>query len=107
VKRVKFSPLAEKEAADAAEWYDARRTGLGDEFLASVRLAVDRLKHLPELGPPFSFTRSGKTIRRLLIDGFPYSPCYFDLGTHLQVLAVAHSSRRPGYWLARVSRAHR
>lgn len=101
VKRTQFSPLAEEEAADAAEWYDARRAGLGNEFLTSVRLGADRLDQLPDLGTPFTMTGSGKTIRRLLIDGFPYALCYLDLGTHRQVIAVAHTGRKPGYWLAR------
>jgi len=103
VKRTRFSPLAEEEAADAAEWYDARRAGLGDEFLISVRLGADRLGELPDLGVPFTLTRSGKTIRRLLIDGFPYALYYLDLGPHRQVIAVAHTGRKPGYWFARTA----
>jgi hypothetical protein len=29
---------------------------------------------------------------------------FVDLGDHVRILAVAHSKRRPGYWLDRVGK---
>ena len=40
-------------------------------------------------------------LRRILLVGFPYAVFYsLDVGT-IVVLAVAHQSRRPGYWRGR------
>jgi len=74
--RVKFAPLAEEEAADAAEWYESRGTGLGEEFLSAIAAVAERLKHLPMSGPLVEAIRSRVPIRRLLVPGFPYAVCY-------------------------------
>ena len=37
---------------------------------------------------------------------FPYSVIYIVAGDEIQVLAVAHHSRRPGYWLKREWQSH-
>jgi plasmid stabilization system protein ParE len=101
--RVKFAPLAEEEAADAAEWYESRSVGLGADFLAAIGLVVRRMRRFPLSGPAVAAVQSRVPIRRLLLEGFPYSLCYAVFSTHVQVLAIAHTSRKPGYWLSRVS----
>lgn len=53
------------------------------------------LEH-PGLGP---ICRHGK--RRWLLTRFPYSLIYTIAGDEIRVLAVAHYSRRPGYWRGR------
>ncbi len=105
--RVRFAPLAEEEAADAAEWYDARRPGLGGEFLSALAHAVRQLRALPLSGPPITALTVPVPLRRVLVPGFPYALCYAVFKTHVQVLAVAHTSRMPGYWLARVTAGRR
>jgi hypothetical protein len=40
-------PIAELEAADAATWYDDQKAGLGDEFLAELANAFDRIREQP------------------------------------------------------------
>lgn len=61
------------------------------------------MRQLPLSGPAVSEVASRVPIRRLLLQGFPYSICYAVFASHLQVLAVAHTSRLPGYWLSRVT----
>ena len=34
---------------------------------------------------------------------FPFNVLYREAGNTVQVLAVAHHRRRPGYWLGRVA----
>jgi hypothetical protein len=38
-----------------------------------------------------------------LVPRFPYAVVFIDLGTEVNVLAVAHAKRRPGYWLNRLA----
>ena len=39
--KVVFRVAARRELEEAAQWYEARRQGLGREFLAEVERAVD------------------------------------------------------------------
>jgi hypothetical protein len=44
-----------------------------------------------------------RSTRRLAIKGFPFFLIYRPAAAELLVVAVAHQSRRPDYWLARAS----
>jgi hypothetical protein len=49
--RFVFHPAARDELREALEWYDAQRSGLGDELLDIVRAAIDRVGEFPDLYP--------------------------------------------------------
>ena len=40
--------------------------------------------------------------RRLFLDRFPYFVVFRETAKELQVIAIAHAKRRPGYWKKRV-----
>jgi toxin ParE1/3/4 len=40
-------------------------------------------------------------IRKVSLRGFPYSVVYREVDSVVQVLAVAHHRREPGYWARR------
>ena len=42
-------------------------------------------------------------VRRARVKRHPYLLVYAVMAEHVVVLAVAHTSRKPGYWLTRVS----
>jgi plasmid stabilization system protein ParE len=90
-----FHPAARDEFIAAAEYYDAAVPGLGDRFLVAVRRATDLALSYPEAG-----ALRGPA-RRLLVPGFPYDVVYRVRDETLEVLAIAHQHRRPGYWRAR------
>jgi plasmid stabilization system protein ParE len=97
MKSVSFHPLGELELAEAVEFYDQAKRGLGDEFLQEVEAAVAFLGQYPESAP-----RVGRHVRRFLLPRFPYSLIYRDLGAEeIRILAVAHQKRRPRYWSGR------
>jgi len=77
--------------------YEARSAGLGDSFIRAVSRATNSLVESPEIGRHF-----GKRLRRTLVSGFPYGLLYKAESDRIFVVAVAHLSRRPGYWRARV-----
>ena len=71
--RLELHPEARAELRRAALWYDERRSGLGDEFVAEVSAALDRIAEVPESHPPWPRTRaSGAMIRKATIHRFPY-----------------------------------
>ncbi len=84
-------PDADAEIEEAAVWYEARRVGLGLEFMA----AVDRVLHsvaedaerFPTWRPPW---------RRAPMTRFPYVVFFEAEEDRVVVWAVAHTKRRPG-----------
>ncbi len=93
---VLFRPDAVAELAEAWDWYEARREGLGGEFATCVEAAIDRAARTPDVNPCVH-----GEVRRALVRRFPYGVFYLVEGEALLVLAVAHVRRKPGYWVAR------
>ena len=100
--RLELHPEARAELRSAALWYDERRTGLGDEFIAEVSGTFDRIGNAPESYPAWPGTRAeGPLIRKATIQRFPYVIAFEKHEHHVLVLAIAHAKRRPLYWLTR------
>lgn len=100
---VRFSEQAAAEIDDAAEWYDARRTGLGDVFVAAVDAAVKQVAEWPDAGALVDGLPPEIDVRRAPVARFPYHLAYLATGTEVRILAVAHHRRRPNYWAERAS----
>lgn len=99
--RVRFLSLAERELVESARWYEGRQAGLGDEFLTEVSRALDVVAVSPDRHPVEEWNRSPRDVRRCPLDRFPFQIVFEIRPDDLVVLAVAHYSRRPGYWRAR------
>ena len=90
-------PEALEDLREAAEFYRQQAgTTLSQSFLAEFERSVALVLQHPMLG---SLWRHGK--RRLITRRFPFSVIYSVVGDQMRVLAVAHHSRRPGYWRGR------
>ena len=91
--RVIYHPEAEAELVDAAEYYDERLTGLGEEFLDAVDAAVGFV-----VSDPLRAALCGQGVRRYLLKRFPYA-LYYRVGSEdIRILPVKHHSRHPDYW---------
>ena len=91
-------PEALGDLRDAASFYQEQAgTSLSQPFLAEFEQSINKLLRYPALGSPWR----GRGRRRYLMRRFPYSLVYTVSGDELRVLAVAHHSRRPGYWAGR------
>ena len=102
--RLELHPEARAELRSAALWYDERRSGLGDEFIAEVSAAFHRIGDAPESYPAWPGTFAvGPLIRKAIIQRFPYVIAFEQHEQYLLVLAVAHAKRRPLYWLTRAN----
>lgn len=100
-KTVVVDAAADREASDAARWYEERRAGLGQELLTELDAALTRISRMPGIGAPAPFVPADIGARRVSLARFPYHVVYLDTATAIVVLAVAHDRRRPGYWLRR------
>lgn len=93
-------PEAREEFLAAASRYEAEVGGLGERFIAEFERCITLLLEAPKIGSPL-----GRKLRRFVLDdNFPYSIIYAVLRDTLYVVAVAHGSRRPGYWKRRTVR---
>ena len=99
---IRFDKEAEDEFEAAALYYEERYADLGIAFLNSVDDAVSRLREAPKRFsvPPGVPAELG--VRRILVSKIPYSLVYLELNDEIRVLAVAHGSKRPGYWAGRL-----
>ena len=90
-------PDAERDLREAAEFYrESAGNSLSHSFLVEIERAISNLLRYPELGAPWH----GNT-RRYVMSRFPYSLIYTVFGEEIRIFAVAHHSRRPGYWRKR------
>lgn len=79
-------------------WYEDQRPGLGVEFLGAVGAALVRVGATPE---EFATWSNNRRFRRALVSRFPYALFFQIVDDEAVVVAVAHTSRRPGYWIDR------
>lgn len=98
MKRVVYHRLAAAELIESARFYDQRRARLGDEFLTAVGAVLEIIRTQPELGRRgLHGTFSFRTKR------FPFRVVYELQPDRIWIVAVAHLSRRRGYWARRVA----
>jgi plasmid stabilization system protein ParE len=97
--RVDLHAAALVELEDAAAWYEARGAGLGLDFAAEIERVIAAIGEHPLAFPQWT---TGDPVRRAVARRFPYA-LFFDIEpARAVVMAIAHTSRRPGYWSARV-----
>ncbi len=91
---LEYDAEAYVEALDAADWYERKVRGLGTRFAAEWKRVESDVLSRPELyrclyGP----------VRACRFRVFPYRLLYRIKDESLvQVLAVIHHARKPGYW---------
>ena len=69
--RVDLHPEARLEFRSAALWYEERREGLGEEFIAAVDAALLRIGKSPKSFPRWVGTeRAPAVVRKVPVEGF-------------------------------------
>ena len=95
-KRGELCLLAVREAAKAYAWYARRSTAAAAGFSVQVRIALESIAERPESFPVHLFGT-----RRCLLKGYPYMLVFREALDRINVVAVAHGKRKPGYWRRR------
>ena len=93
---VRFVEEAQRELLDAISYYEEARAGLGRRFKDQVDRSVLWIADHPEL---YRLRPAG--YRRINLRVFPYYIPYTVREQTLWVLAVAHGSGKPLYWISR------
>jgi len=92
-----LAPEAEQDLAEAYEWYENRRAGLGEEFLSCVDACLAAILRSPEMHSVVH-----ERYRRGLVRRFPYAIFYEYSGGAVAVYCVAHTARDPRKWRKRL-----
>jgi plasmid stabilization system protein ParE len=93
---IEFHPEAAQEVEAAVLWYGERSLRAAEAFLKELENALRLISEAPARWPAFE-----AGTRRLPLRRFPYVVIYREGARALQILAVAHGRRRPGYWKSR------
>lgn len=100
--KVDFLSEAAEEFLAAISRYNDERKGLGDEFAAEVRRAVERIEQFPN-----AWVALSRRTRRCLVNRFPYGVLYQVRGEALLIVAVMHLHRDPKSWRRRLPSGER
>jgi plasmid stabilization system protein ParE len=96
-KSIIVEPNAERDIAEAFDWYEQQRPGLGDDFALCVEAGLHVIAQHPR-----SFPVVRKPARRMLIQRFPYLILFVDRRDVIAVIGVFHTSRDPKRWNERL-----
>jgi plasmid stabilization system protein ParE len=91
-----FRPETRDEIDEAYTWYEQRRPGLGEQFLAVLRKHLTRIQDKPEM-----YAAVYRDVRCSPMRRFPYVVYYRLESQRIVVLAVQHGRRNPWRWKSR------
>ena len=90
---VVFRRRAQSDLAGTFDWYEERRSGLGEELLSAVQSTSKSIGRYPEM---FASVRGA--VRRAMISKFPFAMFYLVEPKRVVVLRVLHTARDPSLW---------
>jgi toxin ParE1/3/4 len=93
---IDIHPAAVKEARQAYRWYLRRSAAAASRFQAAFEAALEQIAQAPDRWPVYVHGTRYRLLRR-----FRFILVYRQREDRLQVVAVAHGRRRPGYWKRR------
>ena len=99
--QVKFSPAALLEIRDSIQWLSEQSPAAAEGLASEIARLVDQLRHHPESGSPVRGRGIPRGLRRLALHRYRYLLVYRQDGNVVSVVALAHTSRKPGYWVDR------
>jgi plasmid stabilization system protein ParE len=88
---------AVEEAREAREWYGERSIVAARRFEFELDRAIQAIRETPKRWPTHVYGT-----RRYLLNRFPFLIVYREFEDRIQVIAVQHGKRRPGYWRGRL-----
>lgn len=94
---VAFHPLAESEALESYQWYAKRNIDVAEAFQCELERARQLLLRAPHAWPEHIYGT-----HKLVLKHFPFNVIFRFRGNRVEIIAIAHQRRRPGYWGQRV-----
>ena len=94
---LEFQPDARVDILDAYDWYADRNLAVADAFQDELQRAGIAIQRNPLLWGSYLFGT-----RRYLMKRFPYVIVYRLAESRIEIIAVVHGRRRPGFWKGRL-----
>jgi toxin ParE1/3/4 len=91
-----FHPEVPQDLIAAVNYYNGQKAGLGKQFMTAARRTQSRVRATPKMHQMI-----WKTVRRSLVERFPYGFFYRVVDDGVEVIAVCHLSRDPAGWRSR------
>lgn len=91
-----FLPQAVAEARAARQWYGVWSQLASTAFFTELDHEMEQIRETPSRWPPYL-----EGTRRYLLQRFPFFVVHLEHGDTVQILALAHGKRKPGYWKSR------
>jgi toxin ParE1/3/4 len=93
---VRIHPEAAKELTHSVKWYFEQSQSAAANFLNEIERCISKITESPEIFPQY-FHGS----QRAIVKTFPYSVIFRIKMDTIEIIAIAHAKRRPGYWRRR------
>lgn len=90
-------PEAQAEITGSLKYLEERDPILAEDLDAKIDSAVQMIAAKPGTWPRYIHGT-----KRYLLDRFPYSVIYREKNGAIQIIALAHHRRKPGYWSKRI-----
>jgi toxin ParE1/3/4 len=97
-KPYRLHRLAWLEIEGGDDWYRERNADASVAFISAIADALESIAETPRRWPEYLHGT-----RRFILQRFPFSVIYFDEPDVVNIVAVAHHKRRPGYWRRRIT----
>lgn len=94
---INVHPEARVEIKGSLAYYESNDPMLSEDLDAKIDSAVQLIAAKPDTWPIYLHGT-----RRYLLDRFPFSLIYREKDGTIQIIALAHHRRKPGYWSKRV-----
>jgi toxin ParE1/3/4 len=97
MKPLEYHPESRTDAREAVDLYWTRSQMTALDFGDELKAALTRVRESPQASSPYLHGT-----RRILLDRFPFFVVFRERLQDIQIVAVAHAKRRPGYWAKRL-----
>ena len=94
--KLRWHGEARAEADAAAAFYNDKQPGLAQRFLDDLEDALHRIQRHPQ-----AYRQMEGEIRKGRVAHFPYGVIYRARSGVIEIIAVMHLRRAPGYWKER------
>ena len=94
----RLHPAADREAIEATRWIKADDSYQAALFVEGLAEAILRVRRQPELYRCFD-----GEFRKVQVGKFSYAVVFRIKAGEIQILAVMHLHREPGYWKERIT----
>ena len=96
--KLRIHRLAVAEIDHEVDYYESCSVGLGAELEDEIDAVLETILQYPQAAPQW---RDRPDRRVAVLDRFPFTLVYQLKAEEIVILALAHTSRSPGYWLRR------